>query len=70
MNLSNKEKDVLIELLNMAVDIENNSDMPSKQYLKTTRNLIKKLEGNKEDFNIIWALKILFIQYRFMMICI
>ena len=53
MNLSNKEKEVLIELLNMAIDIENNSDMPSQQYLKTTRNLIKKLEGNKEDFNII-----------------
>ena len=53
MNLSNKEKEVLIELLNMAVDIEYDSDMPSKQYLKITRNLIKKLEGNKEDFNII-----------------
>ena len=26
MNLSNKEKDVLIELLNMAIDIENNSE--------------------------------------------
>tara|TARA_Y100001938_G_C7957182_1_gene362327 strand:- start:585 stop:728 length:144 start_codon:yes stop_codon:yes gene_type:complete len=47
MNLSNKEKDVLIELLNMAVDIENNSDMPSQQYLKTTKDLIKKLEAKK-----------------------
>ena len=44
MNISNKEKEVLIELLNMAVDIENDSDAPSKQYLTTVRNLINKLE--------------------------
>lgn len=43
MNLSNKEKEVLIELLNMAVDIENNSDEPSKEYFKTVRQLINKL---------------------------
>jgi Na+/phosphate symporter len=43
MNLSNKEKEVLIELLNMAIDIENNSDEPSKEYFKTVRQLINKL---------------------------